>query len=90
MPKPHRVIHPKEPQKQVLTLSPAYGRRYSDEAAARADWNGGADFYIASGHLSHIGRYTSIRDVATLRNDYRLIRVCRDRFAQDHSFTVTL
>lgn len=46
-------------------LLPAYGRQYSTKPAAVNDWFMGKDFKDANS-----GRYTSIRDLETLKADH--------------------
>lgn len=41
-----------------LTVTPAYGRDYKNQAQVRADWNAGKDFLDTAS-----GRYMSKRDV---------------------------
>jgi len=50
--------------KTVLRLIPAYGRRYTNKHDMLEDWNSGKDFKIVE------GPFTSIRDIAILKNDY--------------------
>lgn len=49
---------------KVLTVTPAYGRDYQNEASAIAAWNAGKDFIAETinGNPVH-GTYVSIRDV---------------------------
>lgn len=41
---------------ESIFVSPAYGRKYSDEVSAREAWESGADFKLMN------GPYCSIRD----------------------------
>jgi hypothetical protein len=47
---------------RYLTVVPAYGRDYSNETGAVADWNAGKDFRIMDRSSTWDGRYTSVRD----------------------------
>lgn len=47
-----------------LILHPAYGRRYRTKAEMVAAWVEGKDFKIYN------GPYCSVRDVATIREEY--------------------
>lgn len=57
-----------------LLVRPAYGRRYLNNEAMRADWDGGKDFQISLG-----GPYLSCRDVekntANIRTEYKGIQI---------------
>lgn len=51
----------------TLILVPAYGRKYSTQAAALADWKEGKDFKIAG------GPYCSIRDLSAMQEQFGTI-----------------
>lgn len=44
---------------KILTLTPAYGRKYASSEAMMADWNAGKDFLIDTN-----GPYANIEDFA--------------------------
>ena len=49
-----------------VTLTPAYGRDYKNKKDVLRDWKEGKDFTIASMMHPYNGKYTSIRDHASL------------------------
>jgi hypothetical protein len=65
----------------MISLVPAYGRRYPSAAAAEKDWLDGLDFKIYG------GPYTSIRDRDHLMNEFNTIRIWWD-LKEGKSFTV--
>jgi hypothetical protein len=59
----------------TLTVSPAYGRDYTDSTDAVTAWLKGADFRI-EGFGQYSGKYTSKRDIGQLRADgYHTVKI---------------
>jgi hypothetical protein len=57
-----------------LTLTPAYGRDYADEAAVIRDWVAAKDFKVATIVSPYCGKYTSVRDLAKFPGEQVKIR----------------
>ena len=53
----------------MITLKPAYGRRYDNVREMLSDWNAGKDFF------SQATRYVSIRDFEALKGETDKIEV---------------
>lgn len=51
----------------MISLVPAYGRKYATRQAIQDDWNAGKDFKIYNAP-AWVGCYCSIRDIARLRD----------------------
>ena len=58
----------------MLLLMPAYGNTYDTTEAMAEAWDKGDDFKV---YLS--GRYTSVRDVAVMRESYKSVLIVDPR-----------